>query len=171
MDRTPDPAIVQAPWGPEVDGRRLLREAVGFGRALRAAGLHIDLGAAVDYARALPLVDIGSREQVRAAGEAVFVRRRDDRETYDIVFDRWWRARGRRAGDFQAPALQRPDGAEAESDESAGDAKPMPGDERTSNRPDEWGVPIPAAGDEDDETGEDIEQADDLPDGEEPDKS
>jgi uncharacterized protein with von Willebrand factor type A (vWA) domain len=157
MDRTPDPAIVQAPWGPEVDGRRLLREAVGFGRALRAAGLHIDLGAAVDYARALPLVDIGSREQVRAAGEAVFVRRRDDRETYDIVFDRWWRARGRRAGDFQAPALQRPDGAEAASDESAGDAKPMPGDERTSNRPDEWGVPIPAAGDEDDETGEDIE--------------
>jgi uncharacterized protein len=157
MDRTPDPAIVQAPWGPEVDGRRLLREAVGFGRALRAAGLHIDLGAAVDYARALPLVDIGSREQVRAAGEAVFVRRRDDRETYDIVFDRWWRARGRRAGDFQAPALQRPDGAEAAGDDRAGDETPMPGDERTSNRPDEWGVPIPAAGDEDDETGEDIE--------------
>ena len=32
-----DPAIVRAPWGPEVDGRRLLGEAVGFGRALRAA--------------------------------------------------------------------------------------------------------------------------------------
>ena len=32
-----DPAIVQAPFGPEVDGRRLLGEAVGFGRALRAA--------------------------------------------------------------------------------------------------------------------------------------
>src|SRR6185312_16004048 len=83
-----DPAIVKAPWGPEVDGRRLLNEAVGFGRALRAAGLAIDLGAAVDYARALPLVDIGEREQVRAAGEAVFVRRRDDREIYDMVFDR-----------------------------------------------------------------------------------
>jgi uncharacterized protein len=152
-----DPAIVQAPWGPEIDGRRLLREAVGFGRALRAAGLHIDLGAAVDYARALPLVDIGSREQVRAAGEAVFVRRRDDRETYDIVFDRWWRARGRRAGEFQAPPIQRPDGAEADGDETGGQANPMPGEERTSNRPDEWGVPIPAAGDEDEETGDDVE--------------
>jgi uncharacterized protein len=151
-----DPAIVQAPWGPEVDGRRLLREAVGFGRALRAAGLHIDLGAAVDYARALPLVDIGSREQVRAAGETVFVRRRDDRETYDIVFDRWWRARGRRAGEFQAPPIQRPDGAEADGDET-GQANPMPGEERTSNRPDEWGVPIPAAGDEDEESTDELE--------------
>jgi uncharacterized protein with von Willebrand factor type A (vWA) domain len=152
-----DPAVVKAPWGPEVDGRRLLHEAVGFGRALRKAGLHIDLGAAVDYARALPLVDIGSREQVRAAGEAVFVRRRDDRETYDIVFDRWWRARGRRAGEFQAPPIQPPDGTEADGDETTGQANPMPGDERASNRPDEWGVPIPAAGDEDEEAGDDIE--------------
>jgi uncharacterized protein with von Willebrand factor type A (vWA) domain len=152
-----DPAIVRAPWGPEVDGRRLLREAVGFGRALRAAGLHIDLGAAVDYARALPLVDMGSREQVRAAGETVFVRRRDDRETYDIVFDRWWRARGRHAGDFQAPALERPDGAETEGDEAAGEAKPMAGEESRSTRPDEWGVPVPSAGEDDEQTGDDIE--------------
>jgi uncharacterized protein with von Willebrand factor type A (vWA) domain len=152
-----DPAVIKAPWGPEVDGRRLLHEAVGFGRALRKAGLHIDLGAAVDYARALPLVDIGSREQVRAAGEAVFVRRRDDRETYDIVFDRWWRARGRRAGEFQAPPIQPPDGTDADGDETTGQANPMPGDERTSNRPDEWGVPIPSAGDEDEEAGDDIE--------------
>ena len=157
MDPTLDPAIIVAPWGPEIDGRRLLREAVGFGRALRAAGLHIDLAAAVDYARALPLVDIGSREQVRAAGQAVFVRRRDDREIYDLVFDRWWRARGRRAGDFQAPALQRPDGAETDGEEGTGQANPMPGDERTSNRPDEWGVPIPASGEDDEEAGDDVE--------------
>lgn len=155
MQAHDDPAIVKAPWGPEVDGRRLLNEAVGFGRALRAAGLHIDLAAAVDYARALPLVDLGSREQVHAAGETVFVRRRDDRDTYDIVFDRWWRARGRRAGEFQAPPIQRPDGTESE-DDSTGQASPVPGDESTSNRPDEWGVPIPSAGD-DDEAGEDIE--------------
>jgi uncharacterized protein with von Willebrand factor type A (vWA) domain len=156
MQAPDDPAIVAAPWGPEVDGRRLLHEAVGFGRALRAAGLHIDLGAAVDYARALPLVDMGSREQVRAAGETVFVRRRDDRETYDIVFDRWWRARRRRQGDFQAPPLPRPDDAAEEADDQAGQSQPMPGDEQASSRPDEWGVPIPSAGD-DEETGDDIE--------------
>jgi len=157
MDATPDPAIVQAPWGPTVDGRRLLREAVGFGRALRAAGLPIDLGAAVDYARALPLVDMGSREQVRAAGAAVFVRRRDDRETYDVVFDRWWRARGRRAGDFQAPPLQRPDAEGAEGEEPSGEASPLPGDEHASNRPDEWGVPVPSAGEEEGESPDDAD--------------
>ena len=75
-----DPAVVQAPWGDTVDGRRLLSEAVGFGRALRAAGLSVDLGAAIDYARSLTLVEIADREQVRAAGQAVFVRRRDDRQ-------------------------------------------------------------------------------------------
>ena len=155
MQAGDDPSIVKAPWGPEIDGRRLLNEAVGFGRALRAAGLAIDLGAAVDYARALPLVDMGSREQVRAAGEAVFVRRRDDRETYDIVFDRWWRARGRRQGDFQAPPLRHPDGNESEGD-TPGEAAPSSGDDKVAARPDEWGVPIPADGDED-ESGEDIE--------------
>ena len=40
-----DPAIV--PSGPReaIDGHRLLQRAVGFGRALRAAGLPIDLAA------------------------------------------------------------------------------------------------------------------------------
>jgi hypothetical protein len=63
-----DPAIVRAPWGPDVDGRRLLAESVGFGRALRAAGLATDLGAAVDFTRALGLIDIGERETVRRPG-------------------------------------------------------------------------------------------------------
>jgi uncharacterized protein with von Willebrand factor type A (vWA) domain len=157
MQAPDDPAIVTAPWGPAVDGRRLLHESVGFGRALRAAGLHIDLAAAVDFARALPLVDIGSREQVHAAGETVFVRRRDDRETYDTVFDRWWRARGRRSGDLQAPALQHPDGSEADGEDSTGQAKPQPGDERISSRPDEWGVPIPSAGDDDEGDSDEVD--------------
>ena len=96
MSRASDPAIVRSPSGDEIDGRRLLAEAVGFGRALRSAGLSIDLGAAVDYARALTFVEMGERETVRAAGSAIFVRRRDDRQIYDRVFDRWWRRRRRR---------------------------------------------------------------------------
>ncbi len=149
MPLADDPAVVRAPWGPEVDGRRLLNEAVGFGRALRAAGLHIDIGAAVDYARALPLVDIGEREQVRAAGEAIFIHRRDDMATYDAVFDRWWRQRNRRQGDFQAPPLQRPtedDGTTGE--EAAGQAQPQPGEERIEGNPDERGIPMPSAADD-----------------------
>src|SRR6478735_6049814 len=94
-----DPAIVRSPFGPEIDGRRLLGAAVGFGRSLRVARLSIDLGAAVDFARALTLVDIADREQVRAAGAAIFVRRRDDRPVYDAALDRWWRRRGSRFSD------------------------------------------------------------------------
>ncbi len=137
-----DPAVVQAPWGDTVDGRRLLSEAVGFGRALRAAGLSVDLGAAIDYARSLTLVEIADREQVRAAGEAVFVRRRDDRQVYNAVFDRWWRQRRRRhAGEFQPPALptEQGDDVEGESDESLA----LPGEERRPGQTDEGGIPIP----------------------------
>lgn len=158
MARADDPAVVKAPWGPEVDGRRLLNEAVGFGRALRAAGLHIDIGAAVDYARALPLVDIGEREQVRAAGEAIFIHRRDDMATYDAVFDRWWRQRNRRRSDFQAPPLQRPtddDGTTGE--EAAGQAQPHPGEDRVEGNPDERGIPMPSASDDSADDDEDIE--------------
>jgi len=157
MGLTDDPAVVKAPWGPEVDGRRLLNETVGFGRALRAAGLHVDLGAAVDYARALPLVDMGDREQVRAAGEAIFIRRRDDRPTYDAVFDRWWRQRRRRQGDFQAPPLQRPAEQDTESDESTGEAQPQAGKDSTEGREDAHGIPMPSQGDDDSQDDSDIE--------------
>jgi uncharacterized protein with von Willebrand factor type A (vWA) domain len=55
----------------------------------------VDLAAAIDFARSMTLVDMGQKGQVRDAGAAVFVRRRDDREVYDRVFDRFWRRRGR----------------------------------------------------------------------------
>jgi hypothetical protein len=144
-----DPAIVKAPWGPEVDGRRLLGEAVGFGRSLRAARLSIDLGAAVDFARALTLVDIADREQVRAAGAALFVRRRDDRPVYDAAFDRWWRRRAVSAGqEFQPSSLRREEQAAAE-EEIPGATPPEPGSERAALRPDERGTPIPSDSSED----------------------
>lgn len=143
-----DPAIVRSPFGPEIDGRRLLREAVGFGRALRVAHLSIDLGASMDFARALTLVDIGDREQVRAAGAAVFVRRRDDRAVYDAAFDRWWRRRGSRLPDDYAPStLPREDAATDEK--SAGATPPEAGTERGQMAPDERGTPTPSEGDDD----------------------
>ncbi len=146
-----DPAIVRSPFGPEVDGRRLLREAVGFGRSLRAAHLSIDLGAAVDFARALTLVDVADREQVKAAGAAVFVRRRDDRAVYDVAFDRWWRRRGPRLPDDYAPTALPGEDTSAEAEE-AGGAPPEAGLERGEMRPDERGTPIPS---EADDTGDD----------------
>jgi uncharacterized protein with von Willebrand factor type A (vWA) domain len=151
VDAGRDRAIVRAPWGPEVDGRRLLAESVGFGRALRAAGLATDLAAAVDFARALTLVDVGQRDTVRAAGQAVFVRRRDDREVYDRVFARWWRRRQRRRPNTTGPAV--PDTSDEASAE-AGDGQATPAGEQATLSDDDAnmidGIPLPIGSDEDD---------------------
>ena len=73
------------------DGSTFLRNAVLFTRALRSAGVVTDLGGALDFARALTLVDLGDRTQVHAAGSAIFCRRRVELGTYDAVFDQFWR--------------------------------------------------------------------------------
>lgn len=73
------------------DGSTFLRNAVLFTRALRSEGVVTDLGGALDFARALTLVDLGDRAQVHAAGSTVFCRRHADLETFDAVFDQFWR--------------------------------------------------------------------------------
>jgi uncharacterized protein with von Willebrand factor type A (vWA) domain len=116
-----DSPLLASPTGELIDGRRLLAESVGFGRALRAAGLQVDLGAAMAFARALGLVDLGRREQVRDAGAAIFVRRRDDREVYDRVFAQFWRRRGRKLPATRPDAPVNPD-ADRDEDGEAGAA-------------------------------------------------
>jgi uncharacterized protein with von Willebrand factor type A (vWA) domain len=144
-----DPAIVRAPWGPDVDGRRLLAESVGFGRALRTAGIATDLGASVDFARALTLVEMGERETVRAAGQAVFVRRRDDREIYDRVFARWWRRRQRKRPVVDGPLSVASEETPAEPGEES--AAPTSGEASASDEANTIdGIPTPIGGDDDD---------------------
>jgi uncharacterized protein len=115
--------ILVAPTGEAIDGRRLLAEAVGFGRALRSAGLQVDLGAAIDFARSLALVDVGERWMVRDAGAAVFVRRRDEVETYDRVFNLFWRRRGRQLAKPLLEAPASPDADREEGEPGATDEK------------------------------------------------
>ena len=103
--------------GSAVDGRRFLGRAVRFARELRLAGLATDLGAAIDFSRALGIVELGDREQVRAAGEAVFVRRRDEIEVYNAVFERFWRRRGTRLPAQDGPLPAQPPREEAADDE------------------------------------------------------
>lgn len=135
-----------------LDGSRLLRRAVGFGRALRRSGLGIDIGAAVDFARALEVVDIADREQVRAAGATVFVRRKDDLVTYDAVFDQYWRRRIGLAADEGDGELP-PGGPEAAEGEPSTDPPPA-GDERVARSEDLRGTPVPGEDDESAEEGE-----------------
>lgn len=73
------------------DGTVFLKNAVLFTRTLRSAGVPTDLGGALDFARALTLVDVGDRTQVHAAGQAIFCRRHADLPVYDAVFDQFWR--------------------------------------------------------------------------------
>jgi hypothetical protein len=73
-----------------VTGTTFLWNAVLFTRALHSEGLAADTAGAVDFARALTLVDVGDRAQVHAAGMALFVRRRDELSVYDAAFRRFW---------------------------------------------------------------------------------
>ncbi|HSW41054.1 MAG TPA: VWA domain-containing protein [Patescibacteria group bacterium] len=75
----------------DFDGAVFLKNAVLFTRALRSAGVPTDLGGALDFARALTLVEIGDRTQVHAAGATIFCRRHADLPVYDAVFDQFWR--------------------------------------------------------------------------------
>ncbi len=145
-----DPAVVQS----AVRGRGRWAAPAGRVGRLRTGApggrLSIDIGAAVDFARALTLVDIGDREQVRGAGAAIFVRRRDDRATYDAVFDRWWRRRGSRLpGGFEPPPIGGQDERRRPAGGRGDRRRPGDGSETTEQRPDEAGVPMPASDDQD----------------------
>ncbi len=83
MPRSPAPVA-------GVSGSAFFWNALLFTRALRAEGITTDIGAAIDYSRALTLIDIGDRQQVQAAGMAIFVRRRDEVPVYEEVFARFW---------------------------------------------------------------------------------
>jgi uncharacterized protein with von Willebrand factor type A (vWA) domain len=141
--------------GRVVDGERFVGSAVRFARTLRLAGLTTDLGAAIDFARALGIVEIGDREQVRSAGAAVFVHRRDDLEVYDQVFARFWRSRGPRLPAGDRPDLIEPP-AEAIEDDEEGGLESGPGTEPRETAPSADGRSAPAE-EIGDELDEDVE--------------
>lgn len=65
-----------------------------FGRLLRRAGLDVDPGQTATFLQALALIGLDDREDVRAAGRVVFVRRWEDHPLYDAAFDLFWRRTG-----------------------------------------------------------------------------
>src|SRR5213594_227317 len=58
---------------------------------LRRAGLSIDSVQTRRFAEVLALLGFERRDDVKAAGRAVFVRRREERGVYDAAFDLFWR--------------------------------------------------------------------------------
>jgi uncharacterized protein with von Willebrand factor type A (vWA) domain len=62
-----------------------------FARLLRRAGLPVGPSEARAALRALTLVDIGSRADVRTALRATMTRRHEHQEVFDAAFDLFWR--------------------------------------------------------------------------------
>ena len=131
----------------DVDGRKLLATSVEFGRALRRAGLPIDLGAAIDFSRALTLVHIGDRDEVKAAGATVFIRRHDDLEVYDRVFEQFWRSRRTPFALSDITALTPP----SPDQEPAEDGEGVEGQRKPGGQPRQAPLAPSPAGDSDDE--------------------
>src|SRR5437763_15331673 len=74
---------------------------------LRRAGLFIDSVQTRRFAEVLALLGFERRDDVKAAGRAVFVRRREERAVYDAAFDLFWRASTvRGAGSAALPRLR-----------------------------------------------------------------
>ena len=129
----------RGPWDPaRVHGDRFLRNALLFSRTLRRAGLAADLPAVLDFTRALELIDIGDREEVKAAGASLFVRRREDVAPYGEIFDRFWRRHGFRETMApeapEVPTLEEEGPSEGEGrlgdrEASAAEADEQPGEE------------------------------------------
>ena len=64
-----------------------------FGRLLREAGLDVHMGRMLDLLKALPLVDIGSRDDVYHTCRTLLVHRREDLPAFDRAFEVFWRRR------------------------------------------------------------------------------
>lgn len=87
-----------------------------FARILRRVGLPIGTGKVAMAMDALTVIEIGRREDVFAALEAVFVERRAHRELFRLAFDRFWRA----------PRIQQIDVNDLAKPELKPDLKPEP---------------------------------------------
>ena len=77
--------------GNAVSGNALFGNVVLFGRMLRRAGLSVDADQTRRFAEVLGLLGFDRRGDVKAAGRAVFVRRREELAVYDAAFDLFWR--------------------------------------------------------------------------------
>src|ERR1700761_3842549 len=65
---------------------------IGFARALRAAGLPVGPGAVIDAMNALQMIEIGSRADVYATLQAIFVKRHEHMLIFAQAFELFFRA-------------------------------------------------------------------------------
>jgi uncharacterized protein len=111
------PFQVETALGPApVDGHAFTANVLRFARLLRRAGLEIENGQTASFLRAMLLLGFDRRADVRAAGQAIFVRRREDQPTYEAAFDLFWSRRGRVGLDRRLPRMRQEEARESPSD-------------------------------------------------------
>lgn len=104
----------------------LMRNLVLFARLLRTAGVPASPDQLVDLVRALPLLDLRSRQEFKDASRATLVTSREQAEVFDRAFDLFWKAWSTEetqvpeAGDVQEapPKEDRDEQERKESDET-----------------------------------------------------
>jgi hypothetical protein len=115
-----DPAshldVLTATGPAALDGVVFTANVARFARVLRRAGLDVEPGQTSTFLRALALLGFDRRGDVRSAGRAIFVRRREDGPIYDAAFDLFWRRQGSRGslGSRLPRITQRESGASGE---------------------------------------------------------
>ena len=68
---------------------------VAFGRQLRAHGLPVGTGRILTFVRAVSTLGPIQRDTLYWAGRSTLISRHEDAESFDAVFDDWWRDLGR----------------------------------------------------------------------------
>ena len=70
---------------------RLAENVLAFGRLLRDAGLAVTPEQSRTFGNAMARLGLANRRDVKAAGRAIYVRRREEIEAYDSAFDLFFR--------------------------------------------------------------------------------
>jgi uncharacterized protein with von Willebrand factor type A (vWA) domain len=68
-----------------------LENIVLFVQMLRQAGLPVSTEQAMEFSRALTLIDIGSREHVYHTARSLLINRHEHLQLFDVLFNRFWR--------------------------------------------------------------------------------
>jgi uncharacterized protein with von Willebrand factor type A (vWA) domain len=95
----------------------LLSNVLVFGRLLRSLGLDVHMGRMLDVVQALPLVDLGERDEVYHTCRTLLVHRQEDLAIFDRAFTAFW------SGLRSAHRLPPPDAA---AEDSAGPPASVP---------------------------------------------
>ncbi|HET7874347.1 MAG TPA: VWA domain-containing protein [Methylomirabilota bacterium] len=115
--------------------RDLTRATLAFGQMLRAAGLPLTVSELMDAVRALEVVDLGDRDEVRLALRAALCARHEEFPAFDRCFEQFWKVHAEEGQGLEGLLSAAPSAGQPE-DEGAG--RPEPGGTKASVALESW---------------------------------